>query len=82
VVSFMVSRDGGRPGRLVATLLAQAPQDKTGRSQDLNSFLCAKPHFVPAGRPIFLKDTDRGVGVSENGVSKLMSGCDCVAPRG
>jgi Protein of unknown function (DUF3179) len=55
---------------LVATLLAQPPQDKTGRSQGPEFVPLRQPYFVPAAQANFLKDTDRVVGVSENGVSK------------
>ena len=53
-----------------ALLLAQPPQEKSVRGSGPEFVPLREPHFVPAGQANFLKDTDRVVGVSENGVAK------------
>jgi len=53
-----------------AMLLAQPPQEKPGRAPGPEFVPLREPRFVPAVQANFLKDTDRVVGVSENGVAK------------
>src|ERR1700681_436354 len=50
-----------------ALLLAQPPQERPGRGAGPEFVPLREPRFVPAGQANFLKDTDRVVGVSENG---------------
>ena len=51
-------------------LLAQPPQEKSGRGPSAEFVPLREPRLVPAGQAKFLKDTDRVIGVSENGVAK------------
>jgi hypothetical protein len=47
---------------LVATLLAQPPQDKTGRSQGPEFVPLRQPYFVPAAQANFLASSGKSVG--------------------
>jgi hypothetical protein len=55
---------------LTASVAAQLPSQRNGEGGGTDFVPLRQPHFVTAAQATFLKDGDRVVGVSENGVAK------------